>query len=344
METPLVSIIVPIYNMGEVAERCLGELLKQDYDNIEYIFVNDGSTDNSLDICRQIAERDFRVKVLSTENRGSGPARNYGIAYAKGEYVYFPDADDYLRKDAISILIQKTKEYPDSDLFVFGFNNVKDNGRILSTHNYPEKVFDAETLRKDYSLCMDTGTSIGIQGAPWNKLFKMSLIRDYQIEYPSLRRHQDEGFISRYMCFTTQVVFISDILYTYVVNDIRKTWSKYPVDYYKAVIGLNKIRQETILKWNSVDKATHECIQREYICNLIKSLELMFSPKVKKSGLSKKKYLSTILMESQLIEKEIPSILGSYQSIVLRLLKISVSLSVLVLYIKVLLNRIGFVK
>ncbi len=341
---PLVSIVVPIYNMGTIAEKCLKELLKQDYENLEFIFVDDGSTDNSLEVCNVIAKKDSRVKVFSTENRGSGPARNFGIANANGEYIYFPDADDFLRSDAISTLINKVKKYPTADLFVFGFKNITENGDLLSIRNYPETVFDANSLRKDYSRCMGTGTPLGIQGAPWNKFFKMSLIRNHHIEYPALRRHQDEGFISRYMCYVSHVVFIPDVIYTYVVNDVRKTWNKYPIDYHRAVIGLNKIREETILKWNPEDSVTHEFIQREYICNIIKSLELMFSPKVKKAGLSKKKYVSTILSESGLLDISQPSILGTYQRIILKLLKISALLAIPALYFKVLTNRIGLVK
>jgi len=341
---PLVSIVVPIYNMGEVAEKCLKELLTQDYENIEFIFVDDGSTDNSLEVCERIAVEDSRVKVFSTDNRGSGPARNFGIAIAKGEYIYFPDADDFLRSDAISILIKKVKEYPAADLFVFGFKNINKKGKLSSIRKYPDTPFNADSLRRDYSRCMGTGTPLGIQGAPWNKFFKMSLIRNHDIEYPALRRHQDEGFISRYMCYATQVVFMSDVLYTYVVNDVRKTWCKYPIDYHRAVIGLNKIREETVLKWNTEDSVTHEFIQREYICNIIKSLELMFSPKVKNARLSKMEYASTILNESNLLNKCQPSNLGSYQRIVLKLLRISTMFAIPALYIKVLTNRIGLVK
>lgn len=341
---PLVSIVVPIYNMGNIADKCLRGLLKQDYNNLEYIFVNDGSTDNSLEVCRCIAEEDARVKVFSTENRGSGPARNYGIVKSKGEYIYFPDADDYLRKDAISTLIKKVNEFPDADLFVFGFNNVNEKGSIIDVKRYPNQVFNADDLRKDYSQCMGTRTQLGIQGAPWNKFFKMTVIKDNYLEYPSLRRHQDEGFIARYMCFASKVVFMSDVLYSYVVNDIRKTWSKYPIDYYKAVIGLNEIRKETILCWNANDNTTHKFIQREYICNIIKSLELMFSPKINKAGITKKDYVSNILNKSELLNQNIPSVLGPYQTLVLRLLKISRYLAIPILYIKVLSNRLGLIK
>lgn len=344
MITPLVSVIVPVYNMGHIAERCLRNLLKQDYKNLEFIFIDDGSNDNSLDVCKQIALEDGRVKVYHTENQGSGPARNLGMSRASGEWVYFPDADDFLNRDSISILIEKINNQPNVDLLVFGFYEINDSGKILQTHSYPDKSYDAIKLRNDYSKCMGMSMPLGIQGAPWNKLFNMSVIKAHNIEFPSLLRHQDEGFISRYMCFVKKIIFISDVLYSYVVNDIRKTWNKYPMDYYSAVIGLYQIRKDTILKWNPADVITHELVLKEYICNIIKSLELAFSPKIKNANISKINYIKTILKTSGLLSHKIPPQLGIYQSIILSILKISPSAAIVPLYVKVMCNKLGLLR
>ena len=101
MSEELVSIVVPIYNMGNTLERCVNSLLYQSYSNIEILLIDDGSTDNSLEICNELKKKDSRILVYHTENRGSGPARNTGIENANGRYIYFPDADDKLEKDSI---------------------------------------------------------------------------------------------------------------------------------------------------------------------------------------------------------------------------------------------------
>ena len=102
---PLVSIVIPIYNMGDSIESCVKSVLNQDYDNYEVILVDDGSKDNSLEVCNKIAATSALVKVIHTENRGSGPARNTGIENASGRYIYFPDADDYIEPNTISRLV-----------------------------------------------------------------------------------------------------------------------------------------------------------------------------------------------------------------------------------------------
>ena len=104
-----VSIILPVYNMEKKIRLCLDTLLKQTYPCIEIIIVDDGSTDGTLKKCRIIAEDYNQVKVIHTQNQGSGPARNTGIKQATGDYAYFPDADDLLDLQAVEILISWIK-------------------------------------------------------------------------------------------------------------------------------------------------------------------------------------------------------------------------------------------
>lgn len=91
-----ISIIVPVYNTSKYLEKCLNSLINQTYEDIEIIVVNDGSTDNSLDLAIEIAKRDDRVKVYSKENGGLSSARNFGVSKASGEYIGFVDSDDYV--------------------------------------------------------------------------------------------------------------------------------------------------------------------------------------------------------------------------------------------------------
>ena len=272
----LVSIVVPVYNMGTKISKCVESLLKQTYSNLEIILVDDGSKDDSLKRCKEIAERDSRVRVYHTENRGSGPARNYGIEHAEGDYIYFPDADDFIAKDTISVLVKATEG---CDLVVFGYKNIDFDGNLKNIKKYPELIKTGDEIRKNYSDYMTTSSFLGIQGAPWNKFFSLDLIKANGISFPALRRHQDEGFIARYMTFVERVHFIPDVLYTYYTNDLSKEWDKYPVDYIDAVIGLLQERKSNILLWNQFDTTTHDMVYREYICNFIKALELSFSPK-----------------------------------------------------------------
>ncbi len=315
----LVSIIVPIYNMESSIKRSVEALQNQDYAHLEIILVDDGSKDDTYLICKSIAMDDSRVKVIHTENQGSGPARNVGIQAAAGRYAYFPDADDYLESNAISKMVQGMCDGK-YDLVVFGFKNVDQQGNITLKKDYEESDQFGDDIRKEYKEYMGYASKWGIQGAPWNKFFDLNKIKEYGIEYPALRRHQDEGFIGRYMCYVNRVHFIPCVLYSYYTNDQKKEWKKYPVDYIDAVIGLNNIRKETIYTWNKKDINTHEMLANEYICNVIKALELSFSPKMKFNRSNRKQWIKNAINKSNIKDTQVPKVTGKYQKIAIKLI------------------------
>lgn len=318
-----VSVIVPIYNMEKSIERCLSSLQNQDYPNLEIILIDDGSTDNTLYICNNIAKKDSRMVVVHTNNRGSGPARNTGIENATGEYAYFPDADDYLEPNAISIMVNAMND-SGADLVVFGFRNVNQDGKVLLEKKYESSIQNSSEIRNAYKDYIGYTAKWGIQGAPWNKFFDLNIIKKAKIEYPSLRRHQDEGFIGRYMCVSKKVCFIGNILYTYYINDLKKEWQKYPIDYIDSVIGLYDVRKSTILSWNVEDYETKSMINHEYICNTIKALELTFSPKMTLGKDGKREWILQLIEKSGLQNiDELPTSLGKYQKYIMTLIRIN---------------------
>ena len=101
---PLISIIVPVYNVEKYLKKCLDSILSQTYKNFEVIIVNDGSPDNSQKIIDEYKKKDKRIIVLEKENGGLSSARNYGIEHANGKYISFVDADDYIEKDYVEKL------------------------------------------------------------------------------------------------------------------------------------------------------------------------------------------------------------------------------------------------
>lgn len=107
---PLVSIIIPVFNVQQYLNECVDSVLNQTYSNIEVILLNDGSSDNSLDICFSYAKKDSRVIVDSHENVGLGPTRNIGMKLAHGDYFAFVDSDDYLENNGIEILLKKAQK------------------------------------------------------------------------------------------------------------------------------------------------------------------------------------------------------------------------------------------
>ena len=104
-DNPLVSIIVPVYNVEEYLEECVNSIISQTYTNIEIILVDDGSTDNSGELCDKYSLRDNRIEVIHKVNGGISDARNVGAKSAKGKYIYFIDSDDYIVSEAIDELV-----------------------------------------------------------------------------------------------------------------------------------------------------------------------------------------------------------------------------------------------
>ena len=128
-----VSIIIPAYNAEKTIKKCLNSVCNQTYENIEIIIVNDGSTDNSLDICEEYEKKDDRIIIISKENGGLSDARNKGIDIAKGKYITFIDSDDYVDLEFISIMVSNI-EKNNSDISIISH-------RVI----YPNTIIDKST-------------------------------------------------------------------------------------------------------------------------------------------------------------------------------------------------------
>lgn len=129
-EKPLISIIVPVYNILEYLPRCVQSLQAQTYEKIEIILVDDGSTDGTDKLCDQLAEGDARIKVFHKENGGSSSARNLGITKASGEYIGFVDSDDYVDSTMYEMLYNGIEQYQVS-VAQIGRNEIDMNGNAL---------------------------------------------------------------------------------------------------------------------------------------------------------------------------------------------------------------------
>ena len=132
---PLVSVIIPVYNVEEYLKQCVDSVIDQTYTDLEIILVDDGSTDRSGEVCDEYAEKDSRVKVIHKENGGASSARNLGLAVASGEFVYMPDSDDYIGPFCIEKLLKCATDN-DADLVFFNAYSFTDGSDKLSKRNY----------------------------------------------------------------------------------------------------------------------------------------------------------------------------------------------------------------
>ena len=173
----LVSIIMPVYNSEKTLKKSIESILCQTYTNFELIIVNDGSTDTSAEICEEFSKRDSRIKVINKENEGAGPARNMGLDIAVGEYVMFPDSDDWMEDTMVEELVQCV-EGNKVQFAICKCNDIitkKGNKITKLNSNLPEKILRTKReVREQYIEILDGGIACG----PSDKIYKLSLINE----------------------------------------------------------------------------------------------------------------------------------------------------------------------
>lgn len=217
-EKDLVSVIVPIYNMEHYLEKCITSILQQTYSSLEIILVDDGSTDKSAMICDMYAEEDKRIKVIHKKNRGVSEARNSGLEIAKGKYISFVDADDFVTKNFIEELVNaicKSK----ADLAICGYEKI---GGIPNTKDidvYKNQIFildSVETVDKESVIYHTICTNI-MGSYLWNKLFKAELLKNMKLDN-NLLIGEDMVYVIEYEIKSKSFVYVPKPLYKYKMN------------------------------------------------------------------------------------------------------------------------------
>lgn len=218
----LVSVIIPVYNAEKSLSKCIDSIINQTYRTIEILLINDGSTDNSSNICDCYGYKDARIKVIHLKNKGVANARNTGIDVAKGKYIQFVDSDDWLEEDAIEEAL-KAIELNKADMVIFGFI------RHLTPQNYSEyKLSDSflNTLKKE-EIFKKLGSLINNEmfNSVWNKLYKRAIIVDKDIRFNvDYQNGEDFMFNMDYIKHINSISICKKCLYHY--NNTQQSLSK----------------------------------------------------------------------------------------------------------------------
>ncbi len=233
---PLVSIIVPVYNVAIYLQKCLYSIVNQTYENWECILVNDGSTDNSEDICRKFTNDDCRFKLISQENEGVSAARNRGIDTAKGEYISFVDGDDYIEPIFLETLVKKMI---DVDICVVD--------AIMENFSMPKlcQNDNEESIIVDLPNAINEVFNGQINACTTNKIFRSDLIKRNNIRFDtSISNYEDGLFLIEYLCNmkSKSIIHIKSKLYHYVVRDgaVFGPFEKSELSFFDAI---NKVQR-----------------------------------------------------------------------------------------------------
>lgn len=199
----LISVIVPVYNAGKYVEECILSLLNQDYSNIEIILVNDGSVDDSIDICNFYKEKDDRVKVIDKNNEGASVARNCGLNIARGDYISFVDSDDFVSRELyvklISLIDKNNSDCAALTEYVVNKNGGArfQNGRLLSSNEALGFLFE-----------LQFPTSV------WAYLYKRSAVANIRLN-SEVHFYEDLEFNARVFLNSESISCCSEELYFY---------------------------------------------------------------------------------------------------------------------------------
>lgn len=215
---PLISIIVPVYNVEKYIERCINSILSQSYDNYELILIDDGSSDSSLNICKSFVSDN--VVVISQSNEGVSSARNRGIDIAKGDFISFIDGDDWVEEDYIASFF--SDDYLDLNmLYIQGIKREYTNCTKL-TDVFPDSIVD----EKNYSYFIPK-YKLFHSGYPVAKLFNLSIIREYNLRFEiGLQTHEDHLFVLKYHEYVKGICLKKGCGYHYMINQAVNTLSK----------------------------------------------------------------------------------------------------------------------
>lgn len=211
-----ISVIIPVYNCEKYLERCLDSIIEQSYKDFEIICVDDGSTDNSLEILKKYAQKHINISIYTQENKGPSAARNYGMEKAKGEYITFVDADDWLDLDCFEKLISK-----DLNVDLIYFNYIEHIENVLVPHVYYD--FQKPYINKVSEFYNE---AFYFPQTSWGKLIKSEFLKKYNIIFDQkILCTEDKVFWYEVLSHKPSIYTVDNMFYHYYRRKGSETYN-----------------------------------------------------------------------------------------------------------------------
>mgnify|MGYP000911455005 FL=1 len=273
---PLLTVVIPVYNVEKYLKRCVESVLVQGWHNYDILLVDDGSTDSSPQICDDYVKAYDFISVIHKENGGLSEARNTGILHAKGEYVYFPDSDDWLEPQTFTELAE-VLESQEFELVSFNREFVKGEEDAIVSDPLVTQVFggkDAfvQMLKHSY-----------ITGFANDKIYKKSLFIDNNISFPKGKYYEDLGTNYKLFLSAKNVFATNQKYYHYLIDNpdsITQSWNEQKFSdmfgFYKDIFYSDFVRSQ-------LNKEELQISQRYYVNGLIHILASLYKSKLDKN-------------------------------------------------------------
>ena len=287
---PVISIIIPVYNAETYLKRCLKSINEQIYKNFEVLIIDDGSIDRSKQIYKGFESKDKRFVSFKQENKGPSAARNLGIENAKGEFIAFIDADDYIDKNYLQELIN-TIQVNKADLTCCGYYE------LSNFHKKPYPVIDFSLSEPKDKNQFIHDLFRGTSGVLWAKLFRSKVIRNNNLLLdPNIKMSEDLIFVLDYTLKINKIAILDKYLYFYNRLNEKGISSQHDLSYIKD-LELSNGAIRSIIKSNNWDFPEID----NFIKNRIGSLLLLLSNKI---VLSSKKHIEIKTKLKQVLSNE----------------------------------------
>ncbi len=274
----LVSVIIPVYNSEKHIDECIQSLIKQSLPEIELIFVDDGSTDNSANIIESYALSDSRIKIIRQNNKGISGARNVGLTFAKGTYIGFCDNDDVVDIKLFETLYQAAK-INRLDIVISKTILGRDNKKIVKPAIFEtDKIFDYQHIQERMIPNLLQSEDLF---AVWNKLYNADFLRKFNVRFPDNRDvEEDAAFNIRAFNNAESVLFLDYAGYHFKEHEISESRKFIDKDYFKYALqkyqfdykkhyNLNLL-QEEVCKYNAL-RFISRVVYLSFVCSLEKS-------------------------------------------------------------------------
>lgn len=214
MGTVAISVIIPIYNVGKYIETCLASLQKQTFTNYEVWMIDDGSRDESGQLCDNFQQQDARFHTIHKANGGASSARNTGLEVAQGKWICFVDADDTVDETYLQHLWEATNGIGTDTLVVQGFK-IHTTASQPTLREFPEHTFESEEIYRTF-----LELNIHRSGFPFAKLYSKDIIIQHKLKFDeNIHYAEDVMFMLSYLCHVTTIRTVSGAYYNYFIRD-----------------------------------------------------------------------------------------------------------------------------
>lgn len=277
MKSPLLSIIVPVYNSESYLEACLTSIRNQTFSDYEVWLIDDGSKDASIAICDDFADNDSRFHVIHKINEGVSIARNTGLKRAEGEWICFIDSDDTIEPGYLETLYNAGKEYPDY-LIVQGYNEIENN-RFTKARLFEDELFDQTNLGQTFEKY-----NINRCGFPFGKLYNHALIQSIGLQFAEqISYAEDVLFMLTYLAHAKGIKTVSGANYNYFIlpGSLSKSIYNFESEY-ACYARYNELIQRIKQQFNIPDESLHGAyhVISEYLIR--RAVGSLYQPKTRK--------------------------------------------------------------